>query len=1094
MALKDLKSDLSKFRKPLDTTPIVDRQTSRANKDWKTTPLAERAVPGTSQIPKTPQKTGINATTTTPTGRHTKGTDVTNSPSPTGRHTEGKEVTNNVPLSGNVTSNVEVTETNVSGRHTEGKEVVNTVPLSGRVGEGVDVDNTSPLSGRHTEAKEVVNTVPLSGRLGDGVDVTNNSDIEGRHTEGKEVVNGSDISGRHTNGVDNPNTSVISGRHETDNSGFNIDGQVPTTTPDGRHTNGVDNPNTSPLDGRHTDGVDTVNQSPLDGRHTNGVDNPNTSPLSGRHTDGTEVFNNSALDGRHETGTSIDNNKYSTKTKRLHEAPHNKKHSQLDINNLPLSNATQNQNGFVEGVGGLRTNDKSKASRFVQFAGSKTTIQNYTDLDTVGNSKLGAQLGEGTFVPGAGAIVGHPVKMIASDLGYSTDRNYSEIVGVSKLSALGHQYIQKNSPSFLDAAYSKFKVRDEAYNPTWMKHPLILRGIQKDGEAGYDPERFGFGGPDGGLIRGGAVTATVRTALDVVRIGKFMASPAGLLWNIKQVGLGLTNPNVESIGPKLTKIHTGVTSLLSVAGSAFGAHITTHGIPFANEIASYENVLTTKLNAEKRFGNGSASALSRLVGLHNTSFGFAGLPGLTKGLPFPSLTGLGGPQSVYGIGVTSIKRSVDTRTDAQKQAKKYNTISSTEYGQSQQYASTISNNKFKSNNTSLVTNKDILNRNIETVNENGLGGEFEKSQGDVPISGDYFDKYPLQEKPLNPDQNPTAAAQNTKYPDMGIKSYSSLAYSKLPTRQPGNAEVLDFRKDQSTDVAFGTQLTDQAEVANYTENNITKKFGFGSQGQVGKNVGDYTQPAEIFRGDKVNKIDAKIKGSDFGTSKFSEIYQLIQGEEETKDFIPFYFTGPSQIGTGTDQDTGTEEVLVFRNTVGQVTDTFSPSWNSTQILGRADAVHTYNTWGRGVSFDFKVHATSREEMKPMWRKLNYLSSWTAPNYSSGVMRGGYIRFTLGNMFQETPCFISGLTISTDTDTPWEINLENDEEMLQLPHGVNVSMQLTMLMDYRPQWNGRMYSLSDRGRLDNKSTKTNWLTDSTSETAQTEDDKDVEQAK
>jgi len=1104
MALKDLKSDLSKFRKPLDTTPIVTAQSPRANKDWKTTPLAERAVPGTSQIPKTPQKTGINATTTNPTGRHTKGTDVVNAPKPSGRHTEGKEVVN---------------APSPQGRHEEGKEVTGTKP-----------------DGRHTEGKEVKNTVPLSGRLGDGVDVENNSVIEGRHTTGKEVDNGSAISGRHTEGKETSNNSQISGRHETDNSGFNIDGTVPPTTPtgrhtegvdttntsalSGRHTTGVDNPNTSELDGRHTDGVDTVNQSPLDGRHTNGVDNPNTSPLSGRHTDGTEVTNASPLGGRHETGTSIDDNKYSNtlSVNGIHDNPHHVNHSQLDIDGNPLSNATRNQNGFVEGIGGLRTNDKWESSRFVQFAGSTTTIQNYTDLDTVGNSKLGAQLGEGTFVPGAGSIVGHPVKMIASDLGYSTDRNYSEIVGVSKLSALGFQYVQKNSPSFLDAAYSKFKVRDEAYNPYYIKQPYILRGIQKNGEAGYDPERFGLGGPDGGLIRGGAVTATVRTALDVVRIGKFMASPAGLLWNIKQVGLGLTNPNVESIGPKLTKIHTGVTSLLSVAGSAFGAHITTHGIPFANEIASYGVVQRAKKLAYGNSGLEKISGKNRLVEIKDKTDNLIGLVGLPLGIsakyPLGVMGGQGGPNSTYGLGITTHTRfyksdigkpllkgkardaAIKLLGGGKEGERRYNEaqeainplVGQDKYDIRNQYTPLISNSPEKTG---------TGGKNREELDTKGISGnhEFEEEKEKLRKSN----KYPFNERPTeaNPTSTPSSEIQT------GIKAYSTLAYSSIPKNSSdrkganldGKEKFHDFRLNTEQRNSSGQGLT-----ANWKDNNLRDNFGFGDQGTSDVFRDDYSTKVDPkdSRGDKVNLIDAKIKGGKFGDndglSKFSEIYQLIQGGEETKDFIPFYFTGPSQIGTGTNQDKGTEEVLVFRNTVGQVTDTFSPSWNSTQILGRADAVHTYNTWGRGISFDFKVHATSREEMKPMWRKLNYLASWTAPNYSSGVMRGGYIRFTLGNMFQETPCFISGLTISTDTDTPWEINLENDDEMLQLPHGVNVSMQLTMLMDYRPQWNGRMYSLSDRGRLDNKSTKTNWLTDSTSETAQAEDDKDVEKAK
>ena len=131
-----------------------------------------------------------------------------------------------------------------------------------------------------------------------------------------------------------------------------------------------------------------------------------------------------------------------------------------------------------------------------------------------------------------------------------------------------------------------------------MKQPYILRGIQRHDNA--KPQYWGFGsrsGFDDGLIRGGIVTVADRIVADTVRIAKWMASPKGLLWIVKQIGLGLTNPKVEAIGGILTRqtrIHLGVTSLLSVPGTALGLHFTRHGIPFLNESSYYENVIKFK--------------------------------------------------------------------------------------------------------------------------------------------------------------------------------------------------------------------------------------------------------------------------------------------------------------------------------------------------------------------------------------------------------------------------------------------------------------------------------------------------------------------
>jgi hypothetical protein len=54
-------------------------------------------------------------------------------------------------------------------------------------------------------------------------------------------------------------------------------------------------------------------------------------------------------------------------------------------------------------------------------------------------------------------------------------------------------------------------------------------------------------GIDGGLIRGGFVGATNASAKDFIRIGKFLKdAPQGPLFLIKQVGLQLSNPQLEA--------------------------------------------------------------------------------------------------------------------------------------------------------------------------------------------------------------------------------------------------------------------------------------------------------------------------------------------------------------------------------------------------------------------------------------------------------------------------------------------------------------------------------------------------------------------
>ena len=67
---------------------------------------------------------------------------------------------------------------------------------------------------------------------------------------------------------------------------------------------------------------------------------------------------------------------------------------------------------------------------------------------------------------------------------------------------------------------------------------------------------------DGGLMRGGFTGATNASEKDFIRIGKFLKdAPQGPLFIIKQVGLQLSNPQLEApIGSPLTNFFSAIFS------------------------------------------------------------------------------------------------------------------------------------------------------------------------------------------------------------------------------------------------------------------------------------------------------------------------------------------------------------------------------------------------------------------------------------------------------------------------------------------------------------------------------------------------------
>ncbi|NBU98158.1 MAG: hypothetical protein EBS19_08110, partial [Spirochaetia bacterium] len=344
---------------------------------------------------------------------------------------------------------------------------------------------------------------------------------------------------------------------------------------------------------------------------------------------------------------------------------------------------------------------KSGATGFTLYMepknGSKLPSQFTVDADVLivprKNSKYPEFTGDGTLKNQLG--LGSPFRYLKngsfstkafSNAGTNSKNTYESTI-VNGQSHLLVKATEQNSPSAIDEEYKKHNLRDESYNPTYMAQPFILRGIQRKGEE--KPQYWGFGsksGFDDGLIRGGAVTVADRIVADTDRIAKFMASPKGLLWVVKQIGLGLTNPKVE-VNPnaplRQTRIHTGITSMLSVPGTPLGLHVPAHGNPFTYEVANYENVQREKINL---WGNSkNPLAENRLVDLKNKFFNYKtltlpiiGLPKivkiiindtlLQKGQSILPLSGLGGPGSVYGIGSTTIKRVVDTGLESLQRA------------------------------------------------------------------------------------------------------------------------------------------------------------------------------------------------------------------------------------------------------------------------------------------------------------------------------------------------------------------------------------------------------------------------------------------
>ena len=268
----------------------------------------------------------------------------------------------------------------------------------------------------------------------------------------------------------------------------------------------------------------------------------------------------------------------------------------------------------------------------------------------------------------------------------------------------------------------------------------------------------------------------------------------------------------------------------------------------------------------------------------------------------------------------------------------------------------------------------------------------------------------------------------------------------------------------------------------------------GKFGSALRKTGNALEKITPFRGDRVTVIDAGKRNWDNiyrwnpsppSTGNFAETIAAIATEfgqnsyGVTKDFIKFFFTGPSlHMGN----KAAIDDVIVFRSTLTGFTDQFSPSWSPVNILGRPDPNYHYSGYTRNIDVNFVVYATDRDEMKYIYRKLNALAGYCAPEYTadSFALKAPWLRITIGDLLVSQPVIIDSLSYTfVDSDSTWEINIEEDKEMMQAPHKIDVSLGLTLITDYLPQKGGAMYTLAKKANPNGipETGNDNWLSDS-----------------
>jgi hypothetical protein len=278
-----------------------------------------------------------------------------------------------------------------------------------------------------------------------------------------------------------------------------------------------------------------------------------------------------------------------------------------------------------------------------------------------------------------------------------------------------------------------------------------------------------------------------------------------------------------------------------------------------------------------------------------------------------------------------------------------------------------------------------------------------------------------------------------------VSNILTLTYDQIKKQQTNGSNKLfqevsniqDFRKQ----VASPSQ---QAKAWNFTKDSIQNKLKAGNPGdprisRLNKTFTSYVQSTDV----GIDRLNTLMPFNvNEGASPFDN--------PNSKDIIKFAFEAISN------DNPSKTTALVFRAFLSGISDNHSAEYNSFRYLGRGENFRTYQGFDRTVNFSFKIFAQSRPELRPMYEKLNYLTSQVYPDYSptTSVMRAPIIKLTIGDYLYRTPGVLESINITIEDDTSWEIaSLPGEKQSRavgELPHYINVTVSFKPIMDILPR--------------------------------------------
>ena len=120
---------------------------------------------------------------------------------------------------------------------------------------------------------------------------------------------------------------------------------------------------------------------------------------------------------------------------------------------------------------------------------------------------------------------------------------------------------------------------------------------------------------------------------------------------------------------------------------------------------------------------------------------------------------------------------------------------------------------------------------------------------------------------------------------------------------------------------------------------------------------------------------------------------------------------------------GKDSPVQFRAFITDLNQTATPEYKAYQYIGRMEKFINYVGVQREISFKLGIVAFGPDELKAVWRRINYLTGLVFPyGFNKGIMQPNITKLTIGDVYKDQPGYVTSLSTNfKELGESWEID-------------------------------------------------------------------------